>query len=160
MGSLISSPLSSAKHVKALENRTNNDWKQMGTGNSHKSSTPSQTMESFIPESSGTSTLVKDGEPLEFVGNVTLPAKVLSGHQNKITDYYTREEFMEIMHYHRLMASNGSGQNLTADHSTNEKGAVCSKELQRKRGGTSESIIAAEPPQKKSWEDGKDDIGW
>ncbi|KAL2085801.1 hypothetical protein ACEWY4_019121 [Coilia grayii] len=193
MGTTYSSPMSSAEGVESLQQQANNDLIYMGTTYSHPMSTsaesvpPLKNVVNFIPESSDTAALLRDVGPLKFVGNFTLPAEVLPGHQSKAlkpvqrsvsasmaqegatgqrinppqskssTTHYTREQFMQMMEYHRYMASCYRGLKLRADHTPKVEGAVCSKELQRKRGVTYGSN-SDEPPQKRSCDDGTEDI--
>ncbi|KAL2085782.1 hypothetical protein ACEWY4_019102 [Coilia grayii] len=193
MGTTYSSPMSSAEGVESLQQQANYDLIYMGTTYSHpmspsaESVAPLKNVANFIPESSDTAALLRDVGPLKFVGNFTLPAEVLPGHQCKTlkpvqrsvsasmaqegatgqrinppqskssTTHYTREQFMQMMEYHRYMASCYRGIKLRADHTPKVEGAVCSKELQRKRGVTYGSN-SDEPPQKRSCDDGTEDI--
>ncbi|KAL2085748.1 hypothetical protein ACEWY4_019068 [Coilia grayii] len=89
---------------------------------------------------------------------VHLPTGACGGpHSETSTTHYTREQFMQMMEYHRYMASCYRGLKLRADHTPKVEGAVCSKELQRKRGVTY-GRSSDEPPQKRSCDDGTEDI--
>ncbi|KAL2085770.1 hypothetical protein ACEWY4_019090 [Coilia grayii] len=148
MGTTYSSPMSSAEGVESLQQQANNDLIYMGTTYSHPMSFLVIKARHKPVQMSVLASMAQEGA----TGQRINPPQSKSS-----TTHYTREQFMQMMEYHRYMASCYRGLKLRADHTPKVEGAVCSKELQRKRGVTY-GRSSDEPPQKRSCDDGTEDI--